>query len=201
MRVLVGVWGGSFNFFLLFGPAEPPAQCRARVQVKRRYLRRRAVAFSSLFNFALPPPSSAQSKGATRVPCSRVMWYRAMYGSVCHLLSFVCCICSTLFQQFQSPPRGVAGVATFHPGYLSIGVIFYLMCVAFVLLCFSTKHSFPSRGCRCCHLPSRVFVVSSSNPPPCRWSAGGFSHDFSLVLAPVFPSILTRARLAIVPFL
>ena len=31
--------------------------------VKRRYLRRRAVAFSSLFNFALPTPSSAQSRG------------------------------------------------------------------------------------------------------------------------------------------
>ena len=34
-----------------------------------------------------------------------------------------------------------------------------------------------------------------------RWPAGGFSHDFSLVLMPVFPSISTRARLAIVPFL
>ena len=30
---------------------------------------------------------------------------------------------------------------------------------------------------------------------------GGFSHDFSLVLAPVSPSISRRARLAIVPFL
>ena len=25
------------------------------------------------------------------------------------------------------------------------------------------------------------------NPPPCRWPAGGFWYDFSLVLAPVFP--------------
>ena len=50
------------------------------------------------------------------------------------------------------------------------------------------------------HLPSRVFVVSSSNPPPCRWPPGGFSHDFSLVLAPPFPSISTRARLSIVPY-
>ena len=127
------------------------------------YLKRRAVAFSPLFNFALPTPFSARSRGETRVPCSRVTWYRAMYGSVCHILSFVCCcICSTLF---------------------------------------STKHFPPSRGCRCCHLPCRVFVVFSSNPPPCRWPAGGFSHDFSLVLAPVFPSISTRARFAIVPFL
>ena len=30
---------------------------------------------------------------------------------------------------------------------------------------------------------------------------GGVSHDFSLVLAPVFPSISTRDRLAIVPYL
>ena len=63
------------------------------------------------------------------------------------------------------------------------------------------KHFPPSGGCRCCHLPSRVFVVSSFNPPPCRWPAGGFSHEFSVVLAPVFPSISTRARLAIVLFL
>ena len=65
----------------------------------------------------------------------------------------------------------------------------------------SAKHFPPSRGCRCGHLQSRVFVVSSSNPPPCRWPAGGFLHDFSLVLPPVFPSISTRARLAVVPFL
>ena len=155
--------GRFFPLFFSFCPAEPPAQCRARVRAKRRYLRRRAVAYSSLFNFALPTPSSAQSRGATRVPCSRVTWYRAMYGSLCHLLCFVCCICSALF--------------------------------------LSTKPSPPSRGCRCCHLPSRVFVVSSSNSPPCRWPAGGFSHDFFLVLAPVFPSISTRARLAMVPSL
>ena len=129
LRVFVGFWGGSFHFFS-FCPAELPAQCRDRVRVKRRYLRRRAVAFSSLFNFALPTPSSAQSRGATRVLCSRVTWYRAMYGSVCHLLSF-CVLC-----------------------------LFYFV--------FSAKHLPPSRGCRCCHLPSRVFVVSPSNPPPCR---------------------------------
>ena len=32
-------------------------------------------------------------------------------------------------------------------------------------------------------------------------AAGGFSHFFSLVLAPVFPSIPTRDRLAIVPYM
>ena len=113
------VWGGSSHCCFSFCPAYPPAQCRARVRVKRRYLRRRAIAFSSLFDFALPTPSSAQSRGATRVPCSRVTWYRAMYGSVRHLLSFVCCICSTLlFRLNTSPPSGAVGVATFHPGYL-----------------------------------------------------------------------------------
>ena len=102
-------------------------------------------------------------RGATRVPCSRETWYRAMYGPVCHLL------------------------------FVHVLHLFYFV--------FSAKHFPPSRGCRCGHLPSRVFVASSSNPPPCRWPAGGFAHEFSLVLAPVFPSISTRARLAIVPSL
>ena len=113
------VLGRFFPSFFSACPTEPPAQCRARVRVKRRYLRRRAVAFSSLFNFALPTPSSAKSRGATRVPCSRVTWYRAMYGSVCHLLHFVCIICSTLlFRLNTSPPSGAVGVATFHPAGL-----------------------------------------------------------------------------------
>ena len=77
---------------------------------------------------------------------------------------------------------------------------FFLCCICSPLF-FSAKHFPPSRGCKCGHLSSRVFVVSSSNPLLCRWSAGGFSHDFFLVLAPVFPSISTRARLAIAPFL
>ena len=52
---------------------------------------------------ALPTPSSAQSRGATRVPCSRVTRYRAMCGSVCPFLSFMCCICSTLFFFIRNP--------------------------------------------------------------------------------------------------
>ena len=154
------VSGRLFPFTLR--SAEPAAQSRARVRVKRRYLRRRAVASSSFFNFALPTPSSAQSRGATRVHCSRVTWYRAMYGPVCHL--FFCVL-----------------------------YLFYFV--------FSAEHFSSSRDCRCGHLLSRVFVVSSSNPPPCRWPAGGLSHDFSLKLAHMFPSISTRACLAIVPFL
>ena len=87
-------------------------------------------------------------------------------------------------------------------GYVRVCVSSIIFCVLYLFYFdFSTKHFPPSRGCRCCHLPPRVFVVSSSNPPACRWPAGGFSHDFSFVLAPVFPSISTRARLAIVPFL
>ena len=88
-------------------------------------------------------------------------------------------------------------------GYVRVCVSYFILsCVLYLLyFFFSTIHFPPPRGCRCCHLPSRVFVVSSSNPPPCRWPAGGFSHDFSLVLAPVFSSISTRARLAIVHFL
>ena len=43
-----------------------------------------------LFNFALPKPSSAQSRGATRVSCLRVTWYRTMcYVRACRA-SFLC---------------------------------------------------------------------------------------------------------------
>ena len=118
----LGLVLGRFFPFFSFCPAEPPAQCRARVRVKRRYLRRRAVASSSLFSFALPTPSSVQSWGATRVPCSRVTWYRAMYGPVCNLL-FYCCVLYMLYFVFSakhfSLSRGAVGAATFHPGYLS----------------------------------------------------------------------------------
>ena len=158
----LGLVFGWFFFFFLFCPAEPPVQCRSRVRVKHRFLRRRAVSFSSLFIFFLPTPLPAQNRGGTRVPCSRVTWFMARYGPVCHLL-FICVLC-----------------------------LFYYVS--------SAKHFPPSRGCRCCHLPSRVFV-STSNPPPCRWPAGGFRHDFSHVLGPVFLSISTRARLALVSFL
>ena len=160
LRIFVGFWDGSFINFSMC-PAESPAQCRVRVRVKRLNLRRRDVAFSSLFNMALPTPSSAQSRGVTRVPCSRATWYRAMNGSVCHLLSFVCCICSTLFfRPNTSLPSGAVGVATFHPGYLSFPRLTPRLADGQVLL-----------------------------------------HGFSLVLAPVFLSISTRARLVIVSFL
>ena len=70
---------------------------------------------------ALPTPSSAQSRGATRVPCSRVTWSRAMYGPVCHIFIFLCVVFVLLcfFRLNTSPPSGAVGVATSHPGYLS----------------------------------------------------------------------------------
>ena len=87
-------------------------------------------------------------------------------------------------------------------GYVRVCVSNFIFCVLYTFyVVFSAKRLPPSRGCRCCHFPSRVFVVSSSNSPPCRWPAGGFSYDLSLVLAPVFPSISTRARLTILPVL
>ena len=110
-------FGAALPF--LFRPAEHPAQCPARDRVKRGYLRRRTVAFSSLFNFALPTPSLAQSRGATRVPCSRVTWYRAMYGPVCHLFFF--CALYLFYFVFPAeyfPPRGAVSGATFHAGCL-----------------------------------------------------------------------------------
>ena len=80
-----------------------------------------AVAFSSLFNFALPTPSSTQSRGATRVPCSRVTWYRAIYGHVCHLYFF--CVLYLIyfvsFVKFFFFPREDVSAVTFHPGYSS----------------------------------------------------------------------------------
>ena len=74
-------------------------------------------------------------------------------------------------------------------GYVRACVSSFFFCVSCICstLFFSAIHFLPSRYCRCCHLPSRVFVVSSSNPLPCRWPAGGFWYDFSLVLAPVSP--------------
>ena len=84
---------------------------------------------------------------------------------------------------------------------MGLCVVFYIICVVFVLLYFPAKDFSPSQGCRCGHLPSQVFVVSSSNPPSCRWPVGGSLHYFSLTLAPLFPSMSTRARLAMVPFL
>ena len=137
-----------FQFFFVL-PNPLLSEFRARVRVKRRYLRHRPFASSSLFNLSLPTSSSAQSRGATRVPCSRVMWYRAMSGPAFHLLFFVYRICFTyrdnlfagnvamygpvchlllfcvlhlfyfVFRLNTPPRRGAVGAATFHPGYLS----------------------------------------------------------------------------------
>ena len=163
LRVFAGFWGGSsINFYIC--PAASPAQCRVKVRVKCRYLRRGAVAFSSLFNFALPTPSPAQSRRATRVPCSRVTWYRAMYGSVCHLLFFyvLYLFYFVFFRLNTFPPSGAVSAATFHLGYLSF-------------LRLTPHHADGPRE--------------------------GFRMTSFLVLAPVFPSISTRARLTLIPFL
>ena len=117
------VWGGSSQFFLVL-PAPPPPCAGPGSGCSLRYLRRRTAGFSCLSNFALPTASSAQSRGATRAPSSRITWYRAIYVSVCYLL--------------------------------------FIFCFVLVLLV-PAKHSSPSRSCRWCHLPFRVFVVSSSN--------------------------------------
>ena len=111
----LGLVLGRFFHHFYSCPTEPPAQCRDRVRVKRRYLKRRTVAFSSLFNFALPKPSSAQSRG-TLFACNVVQGYvRACVSS------FFCLLyCSTLiFRLNTSPPRGAVDAPTFHPGYLS----------------------------------------------------------------------------------
>ena len=64
-------------------------------------------------------------------------------------------------------PGGDQGTLFAHnvvQGYICGCVLpFIYFCVVFVLLV-SADHSPPSRGCRWCHLPFRVFVVSSSNP-------------------------------------
>ena len=88
-------------------------------------------------------------------------------------------------------------------GYVRVCVSSFTFCVLclFYFVFFRPNICPPLRGCRCCHLPSRVFVDSSSNPPLRRWPAGGFLHDFFLVLASVLSSISARARLAIVPFM
>ena len=47
---------------------------------------------------------------------------------------------------------------------MTVLVIFYFIIGVVFVLRVSDKHSSPSRGCRWCHLPFRVFIVSSSNP-------------------------------------
>ena len=78
-------FGAVLSIFFSFCPAEPPAQCRVRVRVKRRYLRRRAVVFChcSISPCRRPPQSRAGR--------------RPVYGSVCLLLCFVCCIVEMIF--------------------------------------------------------------------------------------------------------
>ena len=56
--------------------------------------------------------------------------------------------------------------------YTGLCVIFILYWVLCLSHFFSVKHSPPSRGCRCCHLPSWAFAVSSSYPP----ARGRFWH-------------------------
>ena len=102
---IVGLVLGLFFLFSFFiFSCRTPDQCRARVRKNHRYLRRRVVACSSLFNFALPMLTSAQSRRAIRVPCSRVTWYSAICGPVCHLLYFPCCFFSTLIFRLNTSP-------------------------------------------------------------------------------------------------
>ena len=70
--------GCAFFFVLSSAGTPPPNRCRARIRLfAPRSLRPRTDGFSCLFNFALPTPSSAQSRGASRVHCLRITWYMA----------------------------------------------------------------------------------------------------------------------------
>ena len=121
LRVLFWFWGRYFQFF--FRPAEPPARCRARVRVKRRYLRHRtAVAFSSIVQFrpadALLSPEPGGDQG-TLLARNVVQGY--VRACVSSFFYFVRVVFDLLFFRLNSPPpRGAVGDATFfHPGYLS----------------------------------------------------------------------------------
>ena len=60
-RVFCWTWGGSYH--ICFSFADPPAQCLASVWIIWSHLRHRTIGFSCLFIFALPTPSSAESRG------------------------------------------------------------------------------------------------------------------------------------------
>ena len=59
--------------------------------------------------------------------------------------------------------QGTPFAHTVVQGYIWDCVLSVILFVVSVLLVWA-KHSSPSRGCRWCHLPFRVFVVPSSNP-------------------------------------
>ena len=57
-------------------------------------------------------------------------------------------------------------------------LLFYVCCICCTIFGYLCNILFPSRGCSSCHLPCRIFVVSSSPPTPSRWAVGVFWHDF-----------------------
>ena len=110
---------GRFLPFVPPAPPPPPLSVGPGSGKSGRYLRHTTAGFSCLFKFALPTPSSAQSRRLTRVPCSRITWYGAI--GHCVLFFWFWCV-SYLFYFFRlntSPTRGAVGDVTFHSGYIS----------------------------------------------------------------------------------
>ena len=136
LRVFVGFWGGSFQFFFFLScrtPCSVPGQSSGTTPLSEAQGCRFFVVVQFRPSDALFSPEPGGDQGT---PLARNVVQG--YARVCVIFFFVCvcCICSTL--------------------------------------CFSGKHPPPSRGCRCGHLPSRVFVVSSSNLPAMPMARGRF---------------------------
>ena len=108
-----------------------------------------------------------------------------------------------VFVQFRcaapsATPTGTLFVLNIVQGYIRDCV---LSCVFLCCTCLlSAKHFSPLRGCKWCHLPFRVFVVSSSNPPM-PMVRGMFSASLLPCITPLLPFVSTKVCLVIVPFL
>ena len=111
------ITGGHFVF--VFRPADPSAQCRARVRVKTPLFEAQDCRFFVVIQFspadALLRPETGGDQGTLFARNVVQSYVRVCVSS----FSLVCCSCSTSFQLNTSPPRGAVGEATFHPAYFS----------------------------------------------------------------------------------
>ena len=204
--------------FLPFGLVPPPplpphrAQYRARVLVNTPLLEAQDCRFYCWcsFIFALLTPSSAQSQGAARAPCSRITWYGGIRDCVQFVLFYLCCICSTFAAKHFFPSRGCSWrhLPHRHSGYFLFPHLppppqwegfamtspCFSDCVSlqFAFLCLPCPHHTDGTlevfddGCPCrCVFRGGLFccgAFSVSLPPPThRRYATGFDGWFALL--------------------
>ena len=120
LRVLVRFWGGSFHFFSSFCPPEPPAQCRARVRVKKPLSESQGCRFF-VVQFrpadALLSPESGGDQSTLFARNEKQVYVHACVSS--YIFFCVLYLFYVFFRLNTSPPRGAVSAANFHSGYLS----------------------------------------------------------------------------------